>query len=224
MNLPRHFQLWHRMGFPISVWGSSWKASRVWSRFPWLFSGLCDISPTSSVSWGIFLQNIMAIFMGHTSNTISWGYGCAMVACIDIYTSTYNWNCTLHFLQTLGLDADGPKPLDPQVKRPYWLHPLLLLLDISTKIFSQVLQHIGHIIHSILSPHKRIFMDLSPPYPRVPAEHLVLLHDKVHQLSHALRSFHGNPDSSGIQWDCLIFLNTAYIKTYIYLYMYVCSG
>ena len=93
----------------------------VWSRFPWLFSGLCDISPTSSVSWGIFLQNIMAIFMGHTSNTISWGYGCAMVACIDIYTSTYNWNCTLHFLQTLGLDADGPKPLDPQVKRPYWL-------------------------------------------------------------------------------------------------------
>ena len=72
---------------------------------------------------GFFLQNIMAIFMGHTSNTISWGYGCAMVACIDIYTSTYNWNCTLHFLQTLGLDADGPKPLDPQVKRPYWLHP-----------------------------------------------------------------------------------------------------
>ena len=55
MNLPRHFQLWHRMGFPISE-GSSWKASlclvkvsMAFLRALWYFSNFLsfvgDFSP-----------------------------------------------------------------------------------------------------------------------------------------------------------------------------------
>ena len=88
------------IGWDSHLWGVLLEGVAVFGQgFHGFSPGLCDISPTSSVR-GDFSPEYHGNIHGTYKQHYSWGYGCAMVACIDIYTSTYNWNCTLHFLQT----------------------------------------------------------------------------------------------------------------------------